>query len=166
MNNFMEIIVEPVNPQSLEFKMSEAGGVQCEQSDPYSGQIGGTRSMWDYSGDKARYAGNAGGFWTPDKVGGGGGGGGGGAIAPAPVYVPPPRDTSRDPSWWGTGGKAPQRRPQLGSGGQINPTNPMVQSLGIDKGTNRTYVGEATPMANALRQAAKISANAPTGGKV
>jgi hypothetical protein len=168
MGNFMEIIVEPVNPQSLEFKMSEAGGVQCEQGEPIYGagtyQDGSTWEggrLYNADGLPTNMAGrNASGVPHSVPIGRDGqalvspksasSGGGGAMKAKKKVYRQPKRDTSNDPSWWR--GKAPSPvprpapvNPSYGS----QPANPMMQMLSNRGG--KTVTGPQQALATALR---------------
>jgi hypothetical protein len=76
----------------------------------------------------------------------------GGSLGNKPPQQPTRRDTSQDPSWWGTGGKAPAPvprpapvNPSYGS----QPANPMVQMLGNRGG--KTVTGPQQALATALR---------------
>ena len=213
MDNMMELSVSPLNPQSLEFKMSEAGGVQFEQgeddlsyggygnSSPY--MAGDRIPYWDRqnlppnytAGDRIPYQDSGGqGLSINDRIAASVG-------IPNPNVSPngtpraAPRDASQDPSWWndvlesapdpnqsyadpqygGISGRilnesdvdpsllapppqAPPPQappPQLGGGGGGGGTNPMVQLLSMDKGTNRTVASPQQALATALRGGSK-----------
>lgn len=162
MSESMELLVEPLSPQSLEFKLSEQGGVQFEQGEPLvsrgeyygpDGSIGTGTGWWDDRGNWV-WNKNTSAFGNNPRPTAP-------APAPAPVvpaYTPPPRDTSRDPAWWGTGGggapvpSLPSYAPPVGGGGAGGSgTNPMVQLLSAQNGT--TNVSKSAPLANALRAA-------------